>query len=124
MLLKWRKVALFSSLVDNTRGLLLLTMPATPLTHLSLCNPETAQLDQSWGSQAPSLASYVTASSGLFPGLVVPRGAGGGGGGGERRKRGRKKTTTLADQITDETKSREYRAYETFTAANCSKPTL
>ena len=111
-------MSLFSSLVDHTRALLLLTMPATPqLTPLYLHNPEIAQLDQSWGSQAPSLASYVTASSGFFPGLLVPRGTGG-----ERRKRGKKKTAHLADQITDEAKSREYRAFETFLAANSSEP--
>ena len=114
MLLNLRKTGLFNSLIDNTRGLLLITMPTTPLTPLCLRNPEIA-LDLSMGSQAPSLASYATASSGLFPGLLVPRTAG------QKRKKGKKKTAHLVEQISDEVKSREYKAFEAFITANCSK---
>ena len=112
MLIKWRKTALFGSLLDHTRGLLLLTMPSAHLR-----NPEIA-LDHSLGSQAQSLSSYVTASSGFFPGLLVPRGAAG-----ERRNRRgtKKKTAHMAESISDEEKSQEYKAFEAFTAAHFSE---
>ena len=114
MLLNWKKTGLFNSLLDNARGLLLITMPTTPMTPLCLRNPEIA-LDLSMGSQAPSLTSYTTASSGLLPGLLVPRTAG------QKRKKGKKKTAHLMEQISDEAKSREYKAFEAFITANCSK---
>ena len=114
MLLKWRVTSLFSSLSENARGLLLLSMPATPLATLCARNPETA-LDQSVNSQAPSLTSYATASSGLFPGLLAPRGTAG-----QKRNRRKKKTAHLTDTLSEETKSREYKAFEAFIAANCS----
>ena len=115
MLIKWRKTALFGSLLDHTRGLLLLTMPSAHLR-----NPEIA-LDHSLGSQAQSLSSYVTASSGFFPGLLVPRGAAG-----ERRNRrgAKKKTAHMAESISDEEKSQEYKAFEAFTAAHFSEHAL
>ena len=109
MLLQWQKTNLFSSSSDNGRGLLLLTMPAASLAPLCLRNPEIA-LDQSAGTQ--SLSSYTTASSG-FPGLLIPRGAG-------QRKRKGKKKTNLAEQISDEAKSAEYKAFEAFIMSNCS----
>lgn len=112
MLLKWNKTALLKSLLNDARVLLLLTMPSAQLR-----NPEIA-LDQSIDSQAPSLASYVTASSGVFPGLLVPRGAAGE----KRNKRGgKKKMTHISEQISDETKSREYKAFEAFAATHLSK---
>ena len=112
MLLKWRKTSLFSSLSDNARGLLLLTMPTT-LVPLCLHNPEIG-LDHSLGGQAPSLASYATASSG-FPGLLVPQVTG------QKRKKGKKKTTHLMEQTSDVAKSQEYKAFEAFIVSNCSE---
>ena len=109
MLLKWNKTQLLKELLTGAKALLLLTMPSTQLR-----NPEIG-LDQSIGSQAPSLVSYVTASSGIFPGLLVPRGTGGD----KKNKRGgKRKTTQAAEQIPDEAKSREYKAFEAFTATN------
>lgn len=113
MLLKWRKTNLFSSLSDNARGLLLLTMPVTSSLPLGLHNRD---LDHSVGSQAPSLVSYMTASSG-FPGLLIPRPAG------QNRKKGKKKTAHLAEQMLDEAKTREYKAFEAFITSNCSEST-
>ena len=115
MLLKWNKTPLLKEILTGAMILLLLTMPSTQLLH----NPGIA-LDQSIGSQAPSLASYVTASSGLFPGLLVPRGTTGE----KKNKRGgKKKTTHAAEQIADEAKSREYKAFEAFTAIHYSECT-
>lgn len=113
MLLKWRKTNLFSSLSDNARGLLLLTMPSASSAQLGLHSREVV-LDHSMGSQAPSLASYMTASSG-FPSLLIPRPAG------HNRKKGKKKTAHLAEQMSDEAKSREYKAFEAFITSNCSE---
>ena len=112
MLLKWQQTNLFSSLSDNARGLLLLTMPAMSLS--SVCAQEPAGgLDQSMASQTLSLSSYTTISSG-FPGLLAPRGA-------QKKKKGKNKATTLAEQIAEEAKSAEYKAFEAFIMANCSQ---
>ena len=109
MLLRWNKAQLLKELLTGAKALLLLTMPSAQLR-----NPEIG-LDQSIGSQAPSLVSYVTASSGIFPGLLVPRGTGGD----KKNKRGgKRKAAQASEQIPDEAKSREYKAFEAFTATH------
>ena len=77
--------------------------------------PTASNLQQSSllsSSQDPSLSSYATIRSSI--GNILPQKVA------DKKKKGRKKLMTAADQLSDEAKSAEYKAFEAFLMGNHS----
>ena len=117
VLLAWQKKALFSIIADNARGLLLITMPPAAASKSSSkdipSEMSEAGLQQSSLVSAPvdpSTASCATFSSAL-PSLLPQKTNG-------KKKRSKRKIAQAVEQVSDESKSAEYKSFEAFVVAN------
>ena len=113
-----QKKTLFTSFTNNARGLLLCTMQAATDVAKEMEKDggrrgkakdtltDAANLEQPSLLVDPAITSYSTMRSALGN-LLPPKGA-------DRKKKGRKKLIAATEQLSDEAKSSEYKAFEAF----------